>query len=116
MDVDLLTTRAAQVAAKEHQKLLDRTPASGALHQRAVRSLPNGVVSNFQAVRPYPIYLERGQGSHVWDVDGTEYVDFHGGFGVNVVGHAHPVIVEAIQRAATQGVHFAVTKIGRAHV
>ena len=109
VDVDLLTTRAAQVAAKEHQKLLDRTPASGALHQRAVRSLPNGVVSNFQAVRPYPIYLERGQGSHVWDVDGTEYVDFHGGFGVNVVGHAHPVIVEAIQKAATQGVHFAVT-------
>ena len=50
----------------------------------------------------YPVCLVRGQGSHVWDVDGTEYVDFHGGFGVNVVGHAHPVIVEAIQRAATQ--------------
>jgi glutamate-1-semialdehyde 2,1-aminomutase len=48
-------------------------------------------------------------GAHVWDVDGTEYVDFHGGFGCNVVGHANPKIVEAIERAARSGTHFAVT-------
>ena len=47
------------------------------------------------------------QGSHVWDVDGNEYLDFHGGFGVNIVGHAHPKIVEAITRAANNGTHFA---------
>jgi glutamate-1-semialdehyde 2,1-aminomutase len=45
----------------------------------------------------------------VWDVDGTEFVDFHGGFGVNVVGHAHPKIVEAVSRAVARGAHFAVT-------
>ena len=89
--------------------LLDRTPGSEALHERAVKSLPNGVASNFQANDPYPTYLRKGQGSKVWDVDGNEYVDFHGGFGVNVVGHAHPTIVKAIRDVADQGIHFAVT-------
>ena len=72
-----------------------------------MKHLPFGVASSFQAGDPYPIYVDRGQGSHVWDVDGTEYVDFHGGFGCNVVGHAHPKIVEAIERAARTGTHFA---------
>jgi glutamate-1-semialdehyde 2,1-aminomutase len=71
--------------------------------------MPLGVASSFQAGDPYPIYLRRGQGSHVWDVDGNEYLDYHSGFGVNVVGHAHPKIVEAIERSAREGVHFAVT-------
>ena len=62
--------------------------------------MPLGVPSSFQAGDPYPIYVARGQGSQVWDVDGNQYVDFHGGFGVDVAGHAHPKIVEAITRAA----------------
>ena len=45
----------------------------------------------------------------MWDVDGNEYIDFHGGFGVSVVGHAHPAIVKAIRDVADQGIHFAVT-------
>src|SRR4029079_713125 len=93
----------------EMGRLLERSPGSAELHTRAMRSLPNGVASNFQAGDPYPIYLSHAKGAHVWDVDGTDYVDFHGGFGVNVVGHAHPKIVEAVQRAVTQGSHFAVT-------
>src|SRR2546426_1024723 len=104
-----LTARAQEIAARETKSLLDRTLASAKLYERAVRVLPKGVASNFQANDPYPIYLDHGRGSHVWDVDGTEYRDYHGGFGVNVVGHAHPKIVEAIERAAREGVHFAVT-------
>ncbi len=84
-------------------------PASKALHERALKSLPNGVTSNFQVGDPYPVYLEKGKGSSVWDVDGTEYKDFHGGFGVNIVGHAHPKIVEALEKAAREAIHFAVT-------
>jgi glutamate-1-semialdehyde 2,1-aminomutase len=68
-----------------------------------------GVASSFQAGDPYPVYLERGRGSHVWDVDGSEYADFHSGFGVNIVGHAHPKIVEAVERAIRNGAHFAVS-------
>jgi glutamate-1-semialdehyde 2,1-aminomutase len=108
-DVERLKARAAEIAEREGARLLDRTPGSESLHQRAIRSLPNGVASNFQAGDPYPTYLRHGKGSKVWDVDGNEYIDFHGGFGVNVVGHAHPKIVEAIRAVADQGVHFAVT-------
>ncbi len=104
---DRLSTRAAELAAVEMATFATRTTASKALYERALASMPLGVPSSFQAGDPYPIYVERGLGSHVWDVDGTEYVDFHGGFGVGVVGHAHPKIVEAITRAAASGTHFA---------
>jgi glutamate-1-semialdehyde 2,1-aminomutase len=109
VDLERLKARAAEIADEEMEQLLARTTGSKALYERATKSLPNGVVSNFQAGDPYPVYLERGKGSSVWDVDGTEYKDFHGGFGVNVVGHAHPKIVEAIKKAAENAIHFAVT-------
>jgi glutamate-1-semialdehyde 2,1-aminomutase len=108
-DTERITMRAREIAAREQERLLERTPASAALYERASRVLPNGVSSNFQANDPYPIYLARGLGSRVWDVDGFEYRDFHSGFGVNVVGHGHPKIVEAVRRAASEGAHFAVT-------
>ena len=56
---------------------------------------------------PHPIYVDRGKGSHVWDIDGNEYVDYHNGYGVMVMGHAHPKIVEAVQRRVALGTHFA---------
>ena len=90
-------------------RLLARTTGSARLFDRAARILPFGVVSSFQKMQPYPIYLDRGRGSHVWDQDGSEYLDFHCGFGAMLVGHAHPRIVEAIAEAACRGTHFAVT-------
>ena len=109
MDLERLKARAAEIAEKETKTLLSNTKASEQLHARAVKSLPGGVSSNFQVGDPYPIYLEKGKASSVWDVDGKEYKDFHGGFGVNVVGHAHPKIVEALTKAASNAIHFAVT-------
>jgi glutamate-1-semialdehyde 2,1-aminomutase len=109
VDLERLKARAAEIAETERKTLLSRTTESEKLFQRALKSLPNGVVSNFQAGDPYPIYLQKGKGSSVWDVDDTEYKDFHGGFGVNVVGHAHPKIVEALKKAAENAIHFAVT-------
>ncbi len=106
---DRLTARAKQIREQEMKRLLERTGQSAQLFERASRILPFGVVSSFQKMQPYPIYLTHGKGSHVWDQDGSEYLDFHGGFGAMVVGHAHPVIVEAIARAASRGTHFAVT-------
>lgn len=107
--LDRLLARAQQIGEEETRRLLERTPASAALYQRAYRTLPFGVVSSFQKGFPYPVYVTRGKGSHIWDQDGTEYLDFHGGFGAMVVGHAHPRIVEAIHEAASRGTHFAVT-------
>ncbi len=106
---DKFTANAERIASEEMARLLDATPRSKALFERASKHLPYGVASTFQAGDPYPIYIARGKGSHVWDVDDTEYVDFHGGFGCNVVGHAHPKVVEAIERAARSGTHFAAT-------
>ncbi|MFN2542987.1 MAG: aspartate aminotransferase family protein [Actinomycetota bacterium] len=108
-DLQRITARATEIAKVETARLLERTPASAALHERAVRSLPLGVASSFQANDPYPLYVSHGRGSSVWDADGSEYVDFHGGFGAMAVGHAHPKIVEAIDRAARSGTHFAAT-------
>jgi glutamate-1-semialdehyde 2,1-aminomutase len=106
---DLITARAEEIAAREAKALLERTPQSKRLFDRAVRSLPLGVASSFHANDPYPIYAARGQGSRIWDVDGHEYVDFHNGFGTMLVGHAHPKVAEAIERAARSGTHFAAT-------
>ena len=104
-----LLARAQEIGQTEMARLLSRTTGSAALYRQATRTLPFGVVSSFQKMQPYPVYVRRGQGSHIWDHDGTEYLDFHCGFGAMVAGHAHPRIVEAINEAASGGTHFAAT-------
>lgn len=106
---DPITRKAREIATEERKRLLARTTASKALHARALRTMPLGVASSFQAATPHPIYVRSGEGPLIWDVDGTEYVDFHNGFGSMPVGHAHPKIVEAITRVASRGTHFAAT-------
>ena len=69
--------------------------------------MPGGVPSQFQKNDPWPVYLERGSGSQVWDVDGNEYLDFHNGFGVMCVGHANPTIAAAVKARMDLGTHFA---------
>ncbi len=106
---DKFTRNAKAIEAAEMPRLLEATQGSKKLYERAVQHLPYGVASSFQAGDPYPIYISRGEGAHVWDADDTERVDFHGGFGCNVVGHANPKIIEAIDKAARTGTHFAAT-------
>jgi glutamate-1-semialdehyde 2,1-aminomutase len=99
--------RVRNLIDRERGRLLDRTQASQTYFDRARAVMPRGVPSSFQAADPRPIYLSHGEGSRVWDVDGNEYVDFHNGFGVMCVGHAHPAIVRAVAERAAQGSHFA---------
>lgn len=91
----------------QERRFLERNRRSQELYERALASMPGGVTSSWSSTRPIPVWVERGLGSHVWDADGNEYVDYHAGYGVNVVGHANPAIVEAVQRRVTQGTHFA---------
>jgi glutamate-1-semialdehyde 2,1-aminomutase len=93
-------------------ELLDRTPESERWYRRACEVMPRGVPSSFQAADPRPIYLSHGDGARVWDVDGHEYADFHNGFGVMCVGHANPVIAEAVAERARAGTHFAAPTAG----
>ncbi len=85
----------------------ERTGRSAEYFQRAVKVMPNGVPSSFQANDPWPVYIERGHGTQVWDVDGNEYVDFHNGFGVMCIGHANPEVGAAVKARVDQGTHFA---------
>ena len=77
------------------------------LLESAKLSLAGGVSSNWQAAKPIPVWIDRGKGSHIWDADGTEYVDMHGCFGAMMVGHAHPAIVRAVTNQISRGSHFA---------
>jgi glutamate-1-semialdehyde 2,1-aminomutase len=96
-----------ELTKRETVALDDRHGRSIAYREKAKRHLPGGVSSSWQSWPPHPIYVDRGLGSHVWDIDGNEYVDYHNGYGVMVMGHAHPKIVEAVQRRVTLGTHFA---------
>jgi len=99
--------RLRSLAAREARRLNDRTRGSRALYERARRVLSGGVASSYQSREPWPVYLSRGSGSRVWDVDGNEMVDFHNGFGAMVQGHAHPVITRSVRGRAALGTHFA---------
>ncbi|MCC6382921.1 MAG: acetylornithine transaminase [Dehalococcoidia bacterium] len=59
----------------------------------------------FQNYGRQPIVLDRGEGTRVWDADGNEYLDFVGGLAVNVLGHAHPLVAEAVARQARTLIH-----------
>ncbi len=102
-----LEARFADLIRREEAALAARHPRSLALAERARRSLAGGVASSWQSAPPHPIYVTHGKGSKIYDADRSEYVDFHNGYGVMVVGHAHPRIVAAVQRRIELGSHFA---------
>jgi glutamate-1-semialdehyde 2,1-aminomutase len=99
--------RIRELIEREEKALNDKTQKSGEMFKRAHAVLTGGVASSYQLRDPWPIYLERGNGPRVWDVDGNEMYDFHNGFGSMVQGHAHPAIGEAIRKRYEQGTHFA---------
>ncbi|HEX2411554.1 MAG TPA: aspartate aminotransferase family protein [Solirubrobacteraceae bacterium] len=99
--------RIRELIEREEKALNERTRKSEQMYKRAHAVLSGGVASSYQLRDPWPIYLERGKGPKVWDVDGNEMYDFHNGFGSMVQGHAHPAIGKAIRDRYEQGTHFA---------
>ncbi len=102
-----LPTDLDQVIGEQERIFAERQPESRRLADVAARSLAGGVVSSWQITAPQPVWLSHGRGSKIYDVDGNEYVDLHGGYGVGLAGHAHPAIVEAVTRQVARGTHFA---------
>src|SRR5215207_9229499 len=79
------------------------------LFARAERVIPGGVnspVRAFRAVGGTPYFVDRAEGAHVWDVEGRRYVDLVQSYGAIIAGHAHPAVVEAVQRAAAAGTSY----------
>jgi glutamate-1-semialdehyde 2,1-aminomutase len=99
--------RIEELTKREMKRLTERTPRSAEHFERASKVMPAGVPSSFQINDPWPVYVERGEGARVWDVDGGEYSDFHCGFGVMCVGHGNPTIVAAVRDRVAIGTHFA---------
>ncbi|GAB2471498.1 glutamate-1-semialdehyde 2,1-aminomutase [Jatrophihabitans fulvus] len=84
-------------------------PVSAELFERAQRVIPGGVnspVRAFRAVGGTPRFMVSGQGAHLTDADGNRYVDLVSSWGPMILGHAHPAVVEAVQRAASSGLSF----------
>lgn len=76
---------------------------------RAQVVIPGGVnspVRAFKSVGRDPVFIDRGQGAHIWDIDGNQYLDFVGSWGPLIVGHAHPDVVAAIKRVAERGTSY----------
>ncbi|MBW7883733.1 MAG: glutamate-1-semialdehyde 2,1-aminomutase [Caldilineaceae bacterium] len=82
---------------------------SKALFAEAQRLLPGGVnspVRAFRAVGGQPLFIERGEGPYLYDVDGNRYIDYVLSWGPLILGHAHPEVVQALARAAAQGTSY----------
>ncbi|HUB80913.1 MAG TPA: glutamate-1-semialdehyde 2,1-aminomutase [Bryobacteraceae bacterium] len=79
------------------------------LFRRAQEIIPGGVnspVRAFRSVGGKPVFIERGEGSHIFDADGNEYIDYVGSWGPLLLGHRHPAILAALERALSIGTSF----------
>ncbi|TAL22381.1 MAG: glutamate-1-semialdehyde-2,1-aminomutase [Aquabacterium sp.] len=79
------------------------------LFERAQRSIPGGVnspVRAFRAVGGTPRFIARAQGAYLWDAEGQRYIDYIGSWGPMILGHGHPAVLEAVHRAADEGLSF----------
>src|SRR6202142_3212964 len=86
-----------------------KTEQSRKLHKRAEQLIPGGVnspVPPFRSGGGDPLYIVRGQGSHIWDADGNEYIDYIGSWGPLILGHAAPTVIEAVISSARSGTSF----------
>ncbi|MDP2450874.1 glutamate-1-semialdehyde 2,1-aminomutase [Polaromonas sp.] len=82
------------------------TSRNAALFERAKKLIPGGVnspVRAFKAVGGIPRFVQRAQGAHFWDADGQRYIDYIGSWGPMILGHGHPAVVEAVQKAVLEG-------------
>jgi glutamate-1-semialdehyde 2,1-aminomutase len=100
-------TKLKEIIAEQEEIFVRRQPVSARLARQAAEHLAGGVTSSWQITAPQPVWLSHGRGSKVYDVDGNEYVDLHGGYGAALAGHAHPAIAAAITEQAKNGTHFA---------
>ena len=85
------------------------TSRNAALFERAQRVIPGGVnspVRAFKAVGGTPRFVQRAQGPYFWDAEGTRYTDYIGSWGPMILGHGHPEVQEAVQKAALDGFSF----------
>jgi glutamate-1-semialdehyde 2,1-aminomutase len=75
------------------------------LYEQARTLFPQGVTHDLRYLEPFPIYIDRAQGAHKWDVDGHELIDYWSGHGALLLGHCHPAVTQAVQQQAARATH-----------
>ena len=85
---------------------VSKTSNSKDLFERAKRVLPGGVSYGIRYFEPYPFYTARAKGSKLYDVDGNEYVDFWLGHTALILGHRHPIVMDAVRKQLQKGTHY----------
>jgi len=91
---------------REVAEYMSKTGRSRAFFEEALQAMPGGNSRTTTFFDPYPFYLQRGQGAHIWDEDGNDRLDFNGNYTSLILGHAPPDVVQAVQRAAATGLSF----------
>jgi glutamate-1-semialdehyde 2,1-aminomutase len=87
------------------REYVNRFPNSKDLFERHLKVTPGGITHLARALAPFPLFIERNEKSHKWDADGHEYIDYWLGHGAMLLGHAHPIVVEAVKEQAAKGFH-----------
>ncbi|MEW6355563.1 MAG: aspartate aminotransferase family protein [Planctomycetota bacterium] len=87
------------------EKYRAKFPTSEGLYQRAVGAFPAGVTHVSRYLKPFPIYVDRAQGSRKWDVDGNELIDYWMGHGALLLGHRRPKVIEAVAKQLERSTH-----------
>ena len=86
-----------------------RREAQSAMYRRARETLPGGTDSNFRAWGDDTVYVDRGKGGNVWDIDGNEYIDLRMGYGPVILGHADERVDDYVNERMRKGVSFSLT-------
>ena len=90
---------------------MSKIERSEKLFEKACNMIPKGVnspVRAFGQVGGTPIFMDRGEGAYIYDVDGNKYVDYCQSWGASIMGHAHPHVVDAVKKQAEKGTSFGI--------
>ncbi|MBW2427894.1 MAG: aspartate aminotransferase family protein [Deltaproteobacteria bacterium] len=88
------------------QELRDRTPKSGEYWEQSKDLVPGGLMSGARKMEPYPVYVQRGKGAYIWDIDGNRYIDCAMSFGVHVLGHGPEAVLKALHAQCELGMSY----------
>ena len=96
----------AAALAEAQEQYRARNPKSLAQYDEACAAMPGGNTRSAIYVEPFPLTMAKGEGAHLWDLDGHEYVDFLSEFTAGIFGHSHPAIRRAVEEALADGINF----------
>jgi len=85
------------------RRYVETTPGSRSLYERACKVMPGGTTRTTTYFPPYPLYIERGEGAYVFDIDGTRRLDMIGNYSALILGHAHPKVTASIRAQLERG-------------